>query len=462
MPHRKKKQFIEKKGSVKFHLVHRSQRDPLVADQTAPQRVLLPAERKECREKRKEEEREFGVFFDDDYNYLQHLKEASPTTELVASSAPARESRIVVTQEGHVQEETQYIPAPSINLPSSVFASEFEEETGLLNKAAPVTGPRLDLDPDIVAAMDEDFDFDNPENVLEDDFILQAVVAGDQQRGSEEEDDGDWEDVEDEEGAFDSDGPLSEGEGIGGQEFLFLKEETKSLFTDYSMTSSIMRRNDQLTFLDDRFERLFEEYDDDDIGALDHHELEGFIQVSSSRLEEVIAEYYTQKGKDLQRPDDLGPRADVLCESEESGDEEMEMVIIEEPREKWDCESILSTYSNLYNHPKLIEDPPRHQPITVSRRTGIPLNVLPKRGLTAKQLENMERINISDLPTVSAQPRQPGENKDQRKARKQAVREERRERRMEKKSNKLAFKVEKARQEKQMLNLRQNLQGIKL
>lgn len=35
-------------------------------------------------------------------------------------------------------------------------------------------GPRLDFDPDIVAALDDDFDFDNPENILEDDFVLQA------------------------------------------------------------------------------------------------------------------------------------------------------------------------------------------------------------------------------------------------------------------------------------------------
>ena len=27
------------------------------------------------------------------------------------------------------------------------------------------------------------------------------------------------------------------------------------------------------------------------------------------------------------------------------------------PRERWDCESILSTYSNIYNHPKLITEP---------------------------------------------------------------------------------------------------------
>ena len=35
-------------------------------------------------------------------------------------------------------------------------------------------GPRLDLDPDLVAAMDEDFDFEDPDNELEDDFILIA------------------------------------------------------------------------------------------------------------------------------------------------------------------------------------------------------------------------------------------------------------------------------------------------
>lgn len=36
----------------------------------------------------------------------------------------------------------------------------------------------------------------------------------------------------------------------------FTKEETKSRFTNYSMTSSVIRRNDQLTLLDDRFEKV--------------------------------------------------------------------------------------------------------------------------------------------------------------------------------------------------------------
>ena len=35
-----KKQFIDRKNARHFHLVHRSQRDPLSRDESAPQRVL--------------------------------------------------------------------------------------------------------------------------------------------------------------------------------------------------------------------------------------------------------------------------------------------------------------------------------------------------------------------------------------------------------------------------------------
>lgn len=79
-------------------------------------------------------------------------------------------------------------------MPSSVFQSEVEEEVGLLNRAAPHSGtffwfligvsdlnfkffflgPRPDLDPDIVAALDDDFNFDDPDNELEDDFVAAA------------------------------------------------------------------------------------------------------------------------------------------------------------------------------------------------------------------------------------------------------------------------------------------------
>nr|XP_023689505.1 protein LTV1 homolog [Paramormyrops kingsleyae] len=460
MPHRKRKAFIDKKKAVTFHLVHRSQRDPLAADETAPQRVLLPASKAEV-EKRQEEQRQFGVFFDDDYNYLQHLKEPSCPGELVVSSDHQRDPKLIITEDGRVREEAPALPAVSINLPSSVFASEFEEEVGLLNKAAPVSGPRLDMDPDIVAAMDEDFDFEDPENQLEDDFVVRAnddAACGD--------DDDEWEDTDDEEQEeeYGSDGPLSEDGDLHPRELLFMDEETKSRFTEYSITSSVMRRNQQLTLLDDRFEKFYEQFDDDEIGALDNAELEGFIAPDSVRLGEVIDDYYRQKEKEYQKPDDLGPRGLPLVaeEEEREEEEEMETLVVEKPAEKWDCESILSTYSNLYNRPKIISDPPKPKPIRVSQKTGIPLDVLPERGLTAKQVERMERINDSDLPRASTQPRSKEESKEERKARKQDIRDERKERRSEKKANKMAFKQEKARQEKELLNMRANIQGLKL
>ena len=39
-----------------------------------------------------------------------------------------------------------------------------------------VTGPRPDWDPDVVAALDEALDLDDPSNILDDDFISKASV----------------------------------------------------------------------------------------------------------------------------------------------------------------------------------------------------------------------------------------------------------------------------------------------
>lgn len=73
------------------------------------------------------------------------------------------------------------------------------------------------------------------------------------------DEDDEWEDT-DEEFEFDSEGEFSSEEAAendgGSREFLFMDEETKSRFTEYSLTSSVMRRNEQLSLLDDRFEKV--------------------------------------------------------------------------------------------------------------------------------------------------------------------------------------------------------------
>lgn len=65
------------------------------------------------------------------------------------------------------------------------------------------------------------------------------------------------------------------------------------------------------------------------------------------------------------------------------------------------------------------------KPIKISQKTGIPLHVLPQKGLTAKQVERMQMINGSDLPKASTQPRSRAESREDRRARKQAIKEER-------------------------------------
>eukprot|EP00456_Euglypha_rotunda_P051723 TRINITY_DN4174_c0_g1_i5.p1 TRINITY_DN4174_c0_g1~~TRINITY_DN4174_c0_g1_i5.p1 ORF type:complete len:101 (+),score=30.79 TRINITY_DN4174_c0_g1_i5:349-651(+) len=62
-------------------------------------------------------------------------------------------------------------------------------------------------------------------------------------------------------------------------------------------------------------------------------------------------------------------------------------------KEQWDCESILSKCSNLENHPTLIMEPRRPTPektIKLSKKTGIPLGVLPDKAKKEKEEESDE------------------------------------------------------------------------
>jgi len=54
--------------------------------------------------------------------------------------------------------------------------------------------------------------------------------------------------------------------------------------------------------------------------------------------------------KDYERPN-----IDTVLDSD-SGDDLCDFEIKGDDEEKWDCQSILSTYSNIYNRPKLISE----------------------------------------------------------------------------------------------------------
>lgn len=95
------------------------------------------------------------------------------------------------------------------------------------------------MDPDIVAILDDeegDVEFEE----LEDDFIKKANAAADDEEGDEKE-------------AMDEE---EMGSDFGDDDHSRQGEETRSRFTEYSMTSSVIPRSEGLQQLDARFEKV--------------------------------------------------------------------------------------------------------------------------------------------------------------------------------------------------------------
>lgn len=415
---------------------------------------------------RVEEQQKYGIYFDDDYDYLQHLKLPEPE-ELVWES---------VDSPNAIKGKERSDVAP-LQLPSSVFGSKQEEAVGLLNKAATSSGPRPDWDPDIVAALDDDFDFEDPDNELDDNFMELANGGA----GGPLEVLG--EDGEEEDGEWDSDFSGNEEDEDEERDLVrelrnmkrFDDEETKSRFTEYSMSSSVIRRNEQLSLLDDRFEKFFEMYDEPEIGALDCEEIEGDVEVSNDMILEMAEQYRREKQELLTEYNKKWDAERIRQYMEGESDDEMEDVEVEDgdKQKKWDCESILSTYSNIYNHPKMIEERRNTKgKIVLNPKTGIPLDTLDGDGntLTANTLAKLNATSlvgnagapkslcaqsvISTLSVLSLRPKD--ETPEERSERKKLLKEYRAERRLEKKANTLAFKEEGKKQVKIKINQNNN------
>lgn len=429
--------------------------------------------------KRKKDEQKFGVFFDDDYDYLQHLREA-------AKQEVHWEEVVNTKKEDSKDKEKEKENKPKLQLPSSVFPSEFEEKEGMLRKAIKIQGPRPDWDPDIVETLDDEFDHENPDNELEDNFMEMAMgneLDGEYESGDDEE----WEDEDEEGGSIGSnDADFSDNEeddklGPLMPHDNFDKDETKSRFTEYSMTSSVLRRNEQLSLLDDRFEKFFENYDE--VGPLDCEEIEGHVDINDELLLQYAKDF--DKDEKHQRYDKAWDICRITKENHDSDEEELlmdhEVTDTENNKKRWDCESILSTYSNIYNHPKLIEIPSKKRPskIQINPKTGIPMNTLDGEQSGKLTMKSLAKLNTSEqestnkfgarsvcaesvfstLSVLSIRPKD--ESAEEKRERKKLLKEYRGERRIEKKANQTAFKEEKMRQNSIKINA-QNTQGARI
>ncbi|TRY61285.1 hypothetical protein TCAL_03693, partial [Tigriopus californicus] len=435
-------------------------------------------------QKQKEAQREFGVFFDDDYDYLQHMKD---TSQVEHDWSGAERFFIQRAQAQGPPPPPKPDYRPSVQLPGQVFASAREEKVGILNQAAPHSGPLLDWDPDIVETLDDAYEHtvvftlkdeptpcgpdgsDLPND--EDDLTLDDFLADGQQLCSD--DDGENADAHSVDFSSDFDPREAEDEvGSLDGRFSFSEEETQTRFTQYSMSSSVVARNEQLSQLDEQFEKFYDEYTEDNTGGLDLDEIEGHQDDGSDLMRLMVQAYQVQQAEERRVPDlKAEVQARLASDSEDDQEDEEELIpMAENPKERWDCESILSTYSNIYHRPKMISEPSRKvRPIIISSKTGMPEDALGK-GLTKGALRQLDRDTqvlddetctlASRVSALSIRPKH--ETLEEKKNRKKAFQQFKRERRMEKKANTLAFKEEKALQERNAINNRKNIQGGKI
>ncbi|KAF8938586.1 hypothetical protein BGZ58_000622 [Dissophora ornata] len=619
-----KKQFIDRKNARHFHLVHRSQRDPLSRDESAPQRVLkevVPANligkirppqdnyndddgdlfsdddqdifggqgdedginygtydraiedvelleaptgakgksKKATSGKNEEKIGEAallglvgGDFNDGSYDYSKHMKEIGKTSDAVFMAAPkvaaqqkkAGQSRgIQFTDAEAAQDmaaEDQQKPATSnkstkktgLNLPSEVLPSREELDFADVYQSAVPMGLQPDMPFDIRETLEALEDEAFVDGELDESFFDQLDEDGGDFDFGDEEVEEYYEDEDDEEGReagweadfkkfkkaqkHASDDESFEGSDDGySQTSKSSRRPAGASASTFSMSSSAMFRNENLTLLDERFDKIEREYEEDSLDEDDEDQPQDFKAEElrkdfDSILDDFLDKFEIVGSKMVPRLEGATSQNKLTTIRNallvEEGEEEKSVATTvggtrrpkkaleddmatelqtdfrsraERLRDGWDVQTILSTYSNLDNHPGMIKEQPRRR-IHIDPKTGMPTvtEKLSKKALQRrKEIEEAEAaaaasangdINSDDEFDSEEEEedtenlgvkRNKAETKDEKKARKEAIKQEKKNRRETKKATKTAFASEKTRQEKVMKNLKKG-QGV--
>jgi protein LTV1 len=74
------------------------------------------------------------------------------------------------------------------------------------------------------------------------------------------------------------------------------KQTSKTKYTNYSMTSSVIRRNQGLQNIDQHFDKVFDEYDDEEIGPLDSHQInEQGASIEDDLVKQTVEQFEQQQ-----------------------------------------------------------------------------------------------------------------------------------------------------------------------
>ncbi|KAI0660529.1 Low temperature viability protein-domain-containing protein [Cubamyces menziesii] len=449
----------------------------------------------------------YGIYYDDtDYDYMQHLKPVGLQEDGVDSmwvEAPTKSQ-----SKGKGKDALALLGLPEDALASkSELPRNYEAQE---NIPSSIAGFQPDLDPhlrQVLEALEDDAFVDEG---LEDDFFGELVKDGerapdehvefefreeglqdgdahahDAREGGDDAEDESWEarfarfkqaqkSAPQEEGSdldtysegADTVGTLPRLPVIGGKR----RRKGTSDASGYSMSSSSMWRNEHLTVLDERFDQIQREYEDSDedddeeasLGDLDEApDLIASREDFESMMDEFLEKYEVISGK--MRPVLPGTATEKLdtirkalgeakirddAESEPEDDDILMPLDIDDKKDRWDCETILTTYSNLENHPRLIRAR-SNKPVPKIRldpKTGLPSVSEEPSSKKQSQLDSATDEEDDPRPARVTIARKKDETPEEKKARKQAVKAERQARRTEKKATRESFSKEVKRQ----------------
>lgn len=485
--------------------------------------ILSPSEVAHDQKSRVGEASLYGIYYDDtEYDYMQHLRavgEQEDGVESVLIEAPTTSKTRGKTKKPISLKDLPAEALPS----ASELPRNFESQEAIPSSIAgfrPDMNPHLRQ---VLEALDDEaFVDDALEDDFFEDLVKDGERREDEEFGYEFEEDGIVESGEvrekimvkdaEEDHSFearfakfkkeqnaaplpsDSDSDLednSEGKDtVGGLPQLSViggrrRRKGTSDASGYSMSSSSMFRTEALVTLDERFDQVMEkEYAEknDDYGASD---LSGDDSDSAPNLitsrddfEAMMDDFldnYELLGRKMKPilPGDSGVdklntlrRAlgqDERVRTEVFADEDDAEILIpygeENTNDKWDCETILTTYSNLEHHPRLIraKDNKPVPKIKLDLRTGLPIvldhaNVKLPTGRRAPIGSISEEEYEGDHPIRETITRPRDESKEDKKVRKQAVKAERQGRRADKKAKKEQFSTEMKHQLKDIAN----------
>lgn len=457
-----KKKFIDKKKSATFQLLSRDSSDPVYIEEPENDRVFVRVDNNhvlidgideghqsnyddapdygDCEgfrdsaplsDKIRREILELG-FPDDGYNYLTHLREIRNT---------GGGSSYYENPKANFQLLPHDVKAYDA---SRVRVSEASEDTtpqtlyAVAEKTVNVRVQKV-VDPEIAQLLeDNNSEFGSDIDDLEEDFV---VIANHDETGH----------------AYEQD-VLNESDTCISHE-VQTKVASKSVV---EVVGGINEKPRSQRLLDQQFDMLeSQEYGSDSDDDYDEYVAEESISLAE-KLNNVLKDH---QDDDLELDENYKVPAEILrrCAEyaekyeDEDGDDK-EVVILEESSDEsevWDCETIVSTYSNLDNHPGRIGAPgftrekrladnfpgflksDSDKIISLGGKGGLPVDYLPHG-----KKESKEKVKVVAKTEQPKRKPHGQESKEEKKERKAAVKEAKREARRLKKDYKELYRDE--------------------